>query len=671
MFADDGLIDSIAAATRSVDGDHGARRSSFRGSSAAQRAVGRARRAHHALRRRPPGPSTPSRSADRALRRPGATNSRPSRCPPRPSVRRAADAVVSGTAAAETVAAPGPGDRRRDRGVADRVGDASGSKDAGPDSRAVAVITQVLWPGRAVVGRVRGTRCGQALDEATRRPCRRRSAAGAAGAAPRGGRAGQGRRRRRQERHGATGRRAVAWPHRAELSGHVAAPQTPMTERCWPTGRRRVRSRRSPSLRRRLRRDPCRRGRWRRSRSLRPLSRHRTAAPIWRRQDAGAAVPGAEPAAERRGSGRAGTADPAAAWSTDRPAGAAARPSASVVAPPPAGPSAPPVTLPPTVPIVTGRAAGPGDVSRAGRSGDARPRPSPSTHRRPGAGGVRAPDPPARSGRRPPDTGARADDNRCRPDRHHPGRPPSGDHHPGRLGGPRAAADNRRRGFTCRLSRSCRSAEPASPYDEGHAHSPDHRPAYGRGVSGRSVMSSVTQPDLSGSTRQARPSAAALTTTVSDPFETNRQTAGDDKFATVGLTYDDVLLLPDASDLVPSEADTSTWLSRNIRLRVPLVSSAMDTVTESRMAISMAREGGLGVLHRNLSIEDQAVPGGDRQAVRGRHGHRPGHLPAGRHPARGRRRCARSSASPGCRSPTPTAGWWASSPTATCASRST
>src|SRR5664280_903012 len=76
---------------------------------------------------------------------------------------------------------------------------------------------------------------------------------------------------------------------------------------------------------------------------------------------------------------------------------------------------------------------------------------------------------------------------------------------------------------------------------------------------------------------------------------------------TVGLTYDDVLLLPDASDLVPSEADTSTWLSRNVRLRVPLVSSAMDTVTESRMAISMAREGGLGVLHRNLSVEDQAA----------------------------------------------------------------
>jgi IMP dehydrogenase len=80
-----------------------------------------------------------------------------------------------------------------------------------------------------------------------------------------------------------------------------------------------------------------------------------------------------------------------------------------------------------------------------------------------------------------------------------------------------------------------------------------------------------------------------------------------DKFGLIGLTYDDVLLLPDASDLVPSEADTSTWFSRNVRLRVPLVSSAMDTVTESRMAISMAREGGIGILHRNLAMEDQAA----------------------------------------------------------------
>jgi IMP dehydrogenase len=78
------------------------------------------------------------------------------------------------------------------------------------------------------------------------------------------------------------------------------------------------------------------------------------------------------------------------------------------------------------------------------------------------------------------------------------------------------------------------------------------------------------------------------------------------KFAALGLTYDDVLLLPGATDLNPTEIDTTTRLTREITLRVPLVSAAMDTVTESRMAIGMARQGGLGVLHRNLSIADQA-----------------------------------------------------------------
>jgi IMP dehydrogenase len=78
------------------------------------------------------------------------------------------------------------------------------------------------------------------------------------------------------------------------------------------------------------------------------------------------------------------------------------------------------------------------------------------------------------------------------------------------------------------------------------------------------------------------------------------------KFAPVGLTFDDVLLLPGYSDLQPGEADTTTRLSRGITLRIPLVSAAMDTVTEDRMAIAMARQGGIGVLHRNLSIEDQA-----------------------------------------------------------------
>ncbi|MEZ5086536.1 MAG: IMP dehydrogenase [Tessaracoccus sp.] len=77
-------------------------------------------------------------------------------------------------------------------------------------------------------------------------------------------------------------------------------------------------------------------------------------------------------------------------------------------------------------------------------------------------------------------------------------------------------------------------------------------------------------------------------------------------FAVLGLTYDDVLLQPNQSDVIPSEANTSTMLSRNIRLNTPLVSAAMDTVTEHRMAIAMAREGGIGILHRNLSIADQA-----------------------------------------------------------------
>ncbi|WP_214108747.1 IMP dehydrogenase [Acrocarpospora catenulata] len=79
------------------------------------------------------------------------------------------------------------------------------------------------------------------------------------------------------------------------------------------------------------------------------------------------------------------------------------------------------------------------------------------------------------------------------------------------------------------------------------------------------------------------------------------------KFTEPGLTFDDVLLVPAYSDLQPGDADTSTRLSRNVSLQIPLISAAMDTVTEARMAVAMARQGGIGILHRNLSIADQAA----------------------------------------------------------------
>lgn len=80
----------------------------------------------------------------------------------------------------------------------------------------------------------------------------------------------------------------------------------------------------------------------------------------------------------------------------------------------------------------------------------------------------------------------------------------------------------------------------------------------------------------------------------------------EDPFAFVGITFDDVLLVPGSSDVVPSSVDTGTRLTRNLQVQVPLLSSAMDTVTEARMAIAMARIGGVGVLHRNMSIDEQA-----------------------------------------------------------------
>jgi len=75
----------------------------------------------------------------------------------------------------------------------------------------------------------------------------------------------------------------------------------------------------------------------------------------------------------------------------------------------------------------------------------------------------------------------------------------------------------------------------------------------------------------------------------------------------LGLTFDDVLLQPGESDVVPSMADTRTFVTREIALTIPILSAAMDTVTEADMAIVMAQLGGIGVLHRNLTVEEQAA----------------------------------------------------------------
>ncbi len=79
-----------------------------------------------------------------------------------------------------------------------------------------------------------------------------------------------------------------------------------------------------------------------------------------------------------------------------------------------------------------------------------------------------------------------------------------------------------------------------------------------------------------------------------------------EKFLKEGLTFDDVLLIPAASDVLPSDIDLHTQLTEKIRLNIPVMSAAMDTVTEYRMAIAIAREGGIGIIHKNMSIEQQA-----------------------------------------------------------------
>ena len=81
----------------------------------------------------------------------------------------------------------------------------------------------------------------------------------------------------------------------------------------------------------------------------------------------------------------------------------------------------------------------------------------------------------------------------------------------------------------------------------------------------------------------------------------------EDRVLTEGLTFDDVLLVPAYSEVLPREVDITTRFSRNIRLNIPIVSAAMDTVTEAPLAIALAREGGIGVIHKNMSVEQQAA----------------------------------------------------------------
>src|SRR5213083_1650517 len=96
---------------------------------------------------------------------------------------------------------------------------------------------------------------------------------------------------------------------------------------------------------------------------------------------------------------------------------------------------------------------------------------------------------------------------------------------------------------------------------------------------------------------------------TTEPYdvEIERLRALEDKFGREGLTFDDVLLVPAESHVLPNDASTSTRFSRSIGLAIPVCSAAMDTVTEAPMAIALARIGGIGVVHRNLSIADQVA----------------------------------------------------------------
>ena len=111
----------------------------------------------------------------------------------------------------------------------------------------------------------------------------------------------------------------------------------------------------------------------------------------------------------------------------------------------------------------------------------------------------------------------------------------------------------------------------------------------------------ITEPRPA--TLTARDAVAPWDATAS-PYDT---LAGAEKFVGLGLTFDDVLLVPAQSDVLPATANTATRLTRSIALGIPIISAAMDTVTEARMAIAMAQAGGIGVIHRNFDPEGQAA----------------------------------------------------------------
>src|SRR5688572_26142747 len=102
--------------------------------------------------------------------------------------------------------------------------------------------------------------------------------------------------------------------------------------------------------------------------------------------------------------------------------------------------------------------------------------------------------------------------------------------------------------------------------------------------------------------------ATRITSTADNQSQFNlRSLSAGDKFFGEGLTFDDVLLLPGYSQVLPRDVEIKTRLTKDITLNIPMLSAAMDTVTEANLAIALAREGGLGILHKNMGIEEQAA----------------------------------------------------------------